>query len=242
MDKGIKTVNDGVNALLARYGGAKKHWQIDGRSLILGEDVVPLQEWRFDRKNWAIKSILDENPKTISKISVYSFAPKSYSLKDLFLSEVDLIFWWTGSRAEYVMAMSNGDAANVVIKLENQAVVTLELTTLLPCGAEPQYRHEINAVEGIISDRTVDTMVAQAGVYYYGPDGNMQYSDPDYLMYGLRTEDINKVYAAYGLVSEIVCAEDNIESAAKAEQAWQAYEQSVKTGGKVELKNMEVGK
>ena len=107
------------------------------------------------------------------------------------------------------VAIGNGAALNVSLKLENGVVCTIELATTLPENEERISKHEVITARGIACDMNVDTQTMQSSVYVYGED-KARYTDVDYELFGLDIVGVcidDALYAIYQLTGENVSDE-----------------------------------
>ncbi len=176
------------------------------------EGFLPLLPWRSERRFVELKRLVDT--RTLESVVMCRFSCLStgtpMGLKAILYREFDLIEWLTGSPIVSVCAsMSAGRFANVLVRLENGVVGSVEVGTTLPAEAKPALldRHELIARRGVASDRVVDTQVPQSSVYTFTERGLEQYTDTDAELYGLEGDEVNLVRAAYELATRPELAE-----------------------------------
>ena len=196
----------GLKALLDKYGVASS----GNPSLSLGYkpaltengETIPLLPWRQERKFTELLGLFQNGTvKDLSVIRTCSIRPAGVALDDMIYRELDLCEFLGQSRVVSVYAEKGGDhAVNLLVRLENGALCTLELANNLPEGAEPIDRHEINTVAGVASDQVVDTQVPQSSVYVYTKGNEASYTDTDYELYGLTMEEAALTRAAFALL------------------------------------------
>ena len=236
----VNSITQGLEFLLKKNNVSVQDWSIENNFLIIKGAKIPLLAWRINRKNATIKKIV-KGTTGISKIDVYSFAQSFNSLNDIIIQELDLACWWANGLPDYVMGFGAGEStANIILKLDTGAVITLQTAITLPDNAMAQSKHEINTFEGIVCDRTVDTMIGQAGVYYFSSDGKQeQFYDPDFYMYGLNMDDIDKVYSAFLILSGKVDAQQNINRYNILKRIMDYIDIALSKGCKIEINDKE---
>lgn len=124
----------------------------------------------------------------------------------LALSEFDLAEWLVGAPITGVYAAINGDrAANVILRLSNDVVCSVETGVTLPPGSPMHDRHELIARRGVASDRAVDTQVAQSSISAWTDSGTQQYTDTDAELFGLSQDQISLARSAYEALRSPEC-------------------------------------
>ena len=118
--------------------------------------------------------------------------------------EFDLIEWMNDSPIISVYAsVAAGRFANVLVRLQNGVIGSIEAGATLPTGSQPDVldRHEIIAGRGLASDRAVDTQLPQDSVYVFTAKGVDKYTDTDAELFGLDDEEVSLVRSAYELAA-----------------------------------------
>jgi len=223
-------LNDALADLLDKYAVEPPHpWQIvDGRkpsgdtgdvlaltpgwSLTdaeLPELTVPLLSWRHERRFIELKRLVDE--KTVDPLLMCRFAcltdGQRMPLSAILYREFDLIEWISGTSIVGIYAsISERRAANVIVRLADDVISSVEVGTTLPAGAAMQDRHEMIARRGVASDRVVDTQVGQSSVYSWTAAGLQQHTDVDAELFGLDADQVALVRSAYA----VLCQPDGI--------------------------------
>ena len=174
------------------------------------ESTVPLLPWRGERRFVELKGLVDR--KTVEPILTCRFACMSdgrkMPLPAILYREFDLAEWLVGSPIAYVYASIHQQrAANVIVRLENGVVCSVEAATTLPDGSAMKDRHELIARRGVASDRVVDTQVEQSSVYAFTDSGTAEYTDTDAELFGLDADRVALVRSAY----ECLCRPDQSE-------------------------------
>jgi hypothetical protein len=112
--------------------------------------------------------------------------------------EFDLCEFITGSRIAYIHAtLTNGLAGNIIVKLENGTIGSVEIGVQAPAGKPLIERHEIIARRGVASDIVVDTQVPQSSIYTFTENGDMEYKDVDNELFGMDEFQVEWVRAAF---------------------------------------------
>ena len=171
----------------------------------LPESAVPLLPWRHERRFVELKRLVDE--KTISPLLMCRFAcltdGREMPLGAILYREFDLIEWLSGTPIVGLYAsMADGRAANVVVRLADGVISSVEAGTTLPADAAMQDRHELIARRGVASDRVVDTQVAQSSIHAWTTEGHQQHTDVDAELFGLSAEQVSLVRSAYEVLCE----------------------------------------
>ena len=170
----------------------------------LPELTVPLLPWRHQRRFVELKRLIDE--KTVSPLLMCRFACLTdgcqMSLQAILYREFDLVEWLSGTPIVAIYAsMAAGQAANVIVRLADGVVGSVEAGATLPDGTAIQDRHEMIARRGVASDRAVDTQVPQSSVYVWSDSGPVQFTDTDTELLGLDSDSVALVRAAYDALS-----------------------------------------
>ncbi len=166
----------------------------------LSEEVVPLLPWRSEQRFIELRRIVAQ--KTVTPVLMGRLAchadGEQMPLGAILYRQFDLAEWLTGSAIESLYASIHEQlAANVILRLADGAICSVEAGVALPPGTPVQDRHELIARRGVASDRTVDTQVAQASVYLWDGDGRQQCTDVDFELFGLDAAEASLVRAAY---------------------------------------------
>ena len=171
----------------------------------LPKATVPLRPWRNERRFLELKRLVEEQ--TIVPVLMCRFAcltdGEAIPLDAALYREFDLVAWLAGAPITRVYAAINaGNAANVIVRLANDAICSVEVATTLPPGTPIQDRHEIIARRGVASDRVVDTQVPQSSVYVWSDAETRRFTDTDAELFGLSPEDVTLVRSSYEALSK----------------------------------------
>lgn len=166
----------------------------------LNDNDMPLLSWRFNRRFIELKNIVSDQ--VVENVSMLRFCSlgdsKLWSLNALMYREFDLCEFITGSRIAYLHAtLSYGLAGNIIVKLENGTIGSVEIGVQAPSGKPLIERHEIIASRGVASDIVVDTQVPQSSIYTFTEDGDIEYKDVDNELFGMDEFQVEWVRAAF---------------------------------------------
>ena len=174
-------------------------WTLTGkRELYIADKIIPLMPWRFSRRLETIHELIyqDEAVKNLCSYKSIRIDHSGADLKELLYGELDTCEWLVGEKISYIFAVQNQDCALLAVAGMNSGVTgTIELAATLSMESVPVTHHEIIAVEGIITDRSINEQVPVEPVYLYTnnkkePDG---FTDMDISMYGLSPDEIEIV-------------------------------------------------
>ncbi len=166
----------------------------------LPQSFWPLLPWRFERRFVELKRIVDQ--RTITPVLMCRFScmtdGRTLGLAAVLYRELDLAEWLTGATIMAISASITEERwANVIVRLANDVVCSVEIGAGLPAGTVPVDRHELIARRGVACDRVVDSQVPQSSVYALTASGTAQYTDNDAELFGLPPDDVPLVRAAY---------------------------------------------
>ncbi|MCL2742909.1 MAG: hypothetical protein FWE67_03565 [Planctomycetaceae bacterium] len=195
------------NACAEKQGGVSL-WCIQNGST----GCIPLFPWRSERRFIELQRIVDT--KTLEDVVLCRFScvtDNSSTLNRILYQEFDLLEWIIGSPIVSVSAATNGNQfSNVLVRLENGTIASVEAGTTLPTGTETLDRHELIARRGVASDRVVDTHIPQQSVYLFDKNGVQSWTDTDAELFGLSNGEIDAVRAAFELAKNPAMTESNI--------------------------------
>jgi hypothetical protein len=218
-------LNHALAGLLEKYAVEPPGpWRIaDGRVLPDGDDLltlapgeslsdpdppeptVPLLSWRYQRRFIELKCLVAA--KTVTPLLMCRFAcltdREEMPLDAILYREFDLVEWLSGTPIVSICAsMTQGSAANVIVRLADGVIASVEAGATLPAGTPMQDRHEMIARRGVASDRVVDTQVGQSSVHAWTAAGHEQHTDVDAELFGLDAEQVSLVRSAYEVLCE----------------------------------------
>lgn len=160
---------------------------------------IPMQPWRYNRKIIELRKLIAD--KTVEHPCMFRFCAlgdiSKWTVRSLIYREFDLCEFLGDSPVVSVQAALNGRAGNIIAKLLNGIICSVEIGALLQKGAEMVDRHEIIARRGVASDIVVDTQRPQSSVYLFTEKGEKKYKDVDFELYGLEETDIDIVRSVF---------------------------------------------
>lgn len=217
------TPQEQLCALAAKYGvSVPEPWRlgfqtvengISGWCIRSGNETIPLFPWRCERRFVELKRIVET--KTLEDVVLCRFAHvtdgKTLDLGQILYREFDLLEGIVGEKIVSVSGSTYGECfSNVLVRLENGTIASVEAGTTLPDGSPTLDRHELIARRGVASDRVVDTHVPQQSVYLFAKDGVRSWTDTDAELFGLRQDEIDAVRAAFELAKTPKLAPDHV--------------------------------
>jgi len=213
-------LQDKLNALLEKYQINKDVQISSDNKIIIDGKEIPLLPWRHERRFIELKNMVrDGTLADISTIKACRIDKKNVDLNHVIYRELDLCQWFTGSEVVEAMAFKNSRTANIIAKLENGVICTVEAAVTLCEEAVPIDKHEIISKRGIACDRVVDTQIPQQSVYVYENHKHpTTYTDVDFELFGLNAEDVAFIRQAIEVAKNDSLTAELIESANKLNQ------------------------
>ena len=197
----LKKMNKGLDFLREKYGAANGAITLKDGHCFVG--ATPLLPGRMERKIVELKKMTENGTlEGVSTLRFAAFAPKGTDMEAMLAKELDLAAYLGASDVVRVMAVSSGNAINVLAKLANDVNVSVEIGAGLPKGEVGYDRHEIIAKRGVACDQTVDTHTPHASIRCYGAKGAEEFTDVDTELFGLSYEEIWNVRAAFALLQK----------------------------------------
>ena len=196
----LRKMNKALAFLRSKYGAAEGEIAIrDGQPHVGAAVLLPQ---RVERRFVELKKMTENGTlEGVSTLRFASFAPRGSDMRAMLARELDLAAFLGASDVVKVFAVASGGCAiNVLAKLANDVNVSVEIGTGLPKGAEPYDRHEIIAKRGVASDQTVDTHTKHCSIRCWNAGGMADYTDVDTELFGLATDEIWVVRAAFALL------------------------------------------
>ncbi len=181
---------------------------LPGYSLIgasITENQIPLLTWRLKRKFIELKKIVQDS--VIENVRMFRFS--SMGSKDewewpwLLYREMDLCeFIGNGKIVSLNAVISDNKAGNAILRLDNNIICSIEISTQMPSGTDLVDRHEIIAQRGVASDLVVDTMIPQDSIYTYTDKGEQRYRDVDEELFGFKEFQIDHIRSAFQVLKQ----------------------------------------
>ena len=166
-------------------------------------DDIPLLTWRSDRKFIELYKIVTGNVvENVCMLRFSCFGSRNiWSLEALMYREFDLCEFLGGGKIISPHATLTGrGAGNVIVKLSNGIIGSVEVGATLPPGSFPVDRHEIIARRGVACDLVVDTQVPQSSIYTYTGRGVETYKDVDNELFGFDEQEIEHIRSAFKVI------------------------------------------
>lgn len=117
------------------------------------------------------------------------------SLQRILFRELYVAEYLLNAKINHITTYRNGNSANLIVGFSNKAKAHIQIHSA-SCG-ERQFRHELFTTDGFVSDRVVDTVVAQHALNVFTNEGHEAYTDADIMLYGLTTIEQEQIYAIY---------------------------------------------
>ncbi len=165
----------------------------------LTSTLLPLRPWREERRFIELRSIVEKQTvENVSLLRFRCFSPsQTETLKELLYREFDLCEWIGGGTITSLFSTITRDSvANIILRLSNGVVASIEASILQPTGSTRQDRHEVIASRGVTCDRVVDTQVAQESIYLFQSSNATVYTDTDAELFGFSADVITLIRAA----------------------------------------------
>lgn len=167
---------------------------------ILEKNQIPLLTWRVKRKFIELKKIVADS--VIENVCLFRFccmgSKDKWSLFSLLYREMDLFeFIGNGKIISVQAVISDEEVSNVILRLDNKALCSIEVGIQMPPDTPMVDRHEIIAQRGVTSDLVVDTQIPQSSIYSYTNKGRTQYTDVDMELYGFDETQIDHIRSAF---------------------------------------------
>ncbi|MBR2453663.1 MAG: hypothetical protein IKB35_01535 [Clostridia bacterium] len=173
--------------------------------LRIGEERIPLLYHRYEPR---INALHGYGRSTLENccLNTYSFVGSDVSLEELLWRELDLAEYILGSKIVKITAFVNGGACNLIAKTALGTLANLELGNTMASGTIPQFSHRLITKHGMASDRTVNNMVEQNGIYLFGNNDTrpLTFDEGDYYLFGLSESESTEVSYIYGIIKGAV--------------------------------------
>ncbi len=225
-----------LNYLLEKYA-VDAPATLGDKAVTVGGETLPTLAHRFERRFIELRNLMNDG--SLGEASVFRFGrmvAKGSCLTGEVMRELDLCRFISGREVVEICAFVRDDkVANIVAKLDNGVVCTLEVSATLPVGADPIDKHEITSRRGVACDRVVDSQVPQSSIYLFSDEGNEAWQDVDFECYGLKVEAVAEVRAAFALAKDSTLRAEFAAHAQALAKVKAAYEKSALNGEKVVL-------
>lgn len=209
--------------------------------LVLSGERIPLLSWRHEPRMNSMKNYGCRAPEENCAINTVSFVGKDTSLDALIYRELDIAEYTLRSKIESVTAFVNGDACNLLGKCKSGAMLGLELGATMAVGTVPQFNHRIITKHGMASDRTVNNVVEQSGVYLFA-DGDARaipFDDGEYYLYGLTPADGYTAVYIRAIIKGTVDKDELVRQDEHLRRVLAAVHKSAKSGAREKVSEVE---
>jgi len=173
--------------------------------ITMKENWVPLLTWRLKRKFTELKKIVDEAViENVSMLRFCSLGTKDkWELSSLLYRELDLCeFIGNGQIVSLQTVISEERSGNVILRLDNNILCSIEISTCIPSIPGLVDRHEIIARRGVASDLIVDTMIPQNSIVSFTGNGEHRYRDVDMELFGFSELEIDQIRSAFQVLKQ----------------------------------------
>ncbi|MBQ2966731.1 MAG: hypothetical protein IJE10_01255 [Clostridia bacterium] len=212
----MQNLQQKLDFLLEKYSVDVKA-ELKNEAVVMNGTDIPLLAHRQERRFIEMKNMVNNG--TLQGVSVMRTAHITAKDKDLYAAlykEFDLCQFILQRKIRSVMAVKNEVALNVIATTEDGVVCTLELAATLPSGLTVKDKHEVISQRGIACDIVVDAQLKQDSVYIFG-EKNLAFTDVDFELYGLSTDEIALVRSAFVIardnsVSEMLATDENLNA------------------------------
>lgn len=200
-------------------------------------EELPLQQWRAARKYNELRKLIETN--TIEHPCLLRFCHltcESMPIEEIIYREFDLCEFITGHKLVALHAAFTDDrSGNIIVKLDNGIIGSVEVSNRLPEGSAEVDRHEIIGRRGVASDIVVDTQIPQQSIFLFTQDGDKSFTDTDSELFGLSAAEIENVRAKFDYLKDKYTKEWHIAQDSRMKEAVSAAIESNKTRKKIEL-------
>ena len=203
--------------------------------LLLRGERIPLLHRRYEPRINGMKNYGAAAPDENCQLNTISFIGNDVSLDALIYAELDLAEYILRSPIVKVTAFINGGAANLLVKTEAGSVAGLELGATMAPGTVPQVNHRIITRHGMATDRTVNNVAEQSGVYLFQNSDSRPFTfdDGEYYLYGLSVEDSIRATYSFAVVQSKVDKNELIEQDKHLRDLLAAVHKSAELGAPV---------
>lgn len=203
----MNTLQEKLEFLLNKYSVETKAILKDRKTVIIDGKEIPILSHRLERRFIELKNIVQGGTLVgISVMRVARIVEKGSDIYEALYRELDLCQYILGKKIFAITVMQNDNTLNAIATAEDNIVCTIEISATLKKSEIPKDKHEIISQRGIACDVVVDAQLKQDSIYVFGEE-NKKYTDVDFELYGLSTEDIAVVRAAFTVVQKGNCDE-----------------------------------
>ncbi len=195
----MSKLQDKLDFLLEKYSVDESIVLKDDKTVVVRGEELPLLSHRSERQFVELRNIVNNGTLVgVSVMRVARIVEKGSDIYEALYRELDLCQYILQRNIKSIMVMENGNVMNSIATTEDGVVCTIEISATLKAGEVPKDKHEIISQRGIACDVVVDAQLKQDSLYVFGAD-NKKYTDVDFELYGLTTEEIAIVREAFSL-------------------------------------------
>ena len=215
----------GLEFLLDKYDVNKNVEIVSRTEAIIDGVKCTLLPWRQERRIVELANLSQNKAASggIQGVSVMRTAhitTRENNLMDIVLKELDICEYVIGKKAKEIFAVGDTEnVMNIIMKLENDVICTLELSATLAKGNKDIDKHEIIAEKGVACDRLVDSQTPNSSIYAFLDDENIEYQDVDAELYGLSIDDISIVRQCFDMAQKGYNLNDQVKHLEDLKQA-----------------------
>lgn len=197
--------------------------------------VYPVFSWRSEPQTASVANSAKNRMGDSCSLKISGAVPKDFGLDRFLYRELDVAEWVLDSKIKHLTAFVNKNAANVIVRTENDKVAVLELAASLPVGAAEQVRHTAWGTVGMASDRVVSNKIRPQGVYYYNDVDPVPttFNDDLYYMYGLNQDDTAEAVCILQMLIGAFSGEEFLKKDEQLKKYIKAVYLSAETGERV---------
>lgn len=198
----MRNVQDKLNYLLGKYSVDVKPVIKDMKTVIISGEELPILSHRSERRFIELKNMVNNG--TLAGISVMRAAriiEKGSDIYEALYRELDLCQYILQRKIKSIMVMENDNVLNAIATTNDGVVCTIEIAATLKNGEVSKDKHEIISQRGIACDVVVDAQLKQESIYIFGEE-NKKYTDTDFELYGLSTEETAFVREAFAVAQK----------------------------------------
>ena len=163
---------------------------------------IPVFDWRYSKKYYGVYATVPMLGE-LSTLKTLDFAPNTQTMAQELFRELDLAEYILRSRVKSMMGFGTEQAANFIVRMENDTLLSLEMAVTMPAQARREVKHTVFTTNGMASDMVVDNVVVQEQIHVFNNGKNPEtYTDDDVNLFGLSLEDQDICYAIYALLDE----------------------------------------
>lgn len=228
-------LNNGLKFLLEKYEVNKDVEIINAEKVKINGVNMPLLPWRWERRLVELKNLAQGTAasgalENISVLRVAHITKKNADLEKTLKRELDICEFIIGSSAAEIFAIGDLEKTiNVIMKLENGVVCTVEVSATLSDDVKDIDKHEIIAEKGVACDRVVDTQIPQSSIYLFADNKEpKEYQDVDAELYGLNIDEIAVVRQSFDLTANNYTLDADVNHLDKLMEAVKASLQNTK--------------